>query len=262
MRCGIARAFLRAGRHRHADHPRPHARAGLQRPGRVRHDCRREDSADASRWWPTATSTRPRRRATCCGLHRRRRADDRPRRAGPSLDLSRGRRIFWRRANTWSRPPSIEATSTRWLTEHLHDHYGLYGEESAACARARKHIGWAVRAPARWAKISAQHMNTHGATAKTQLAGADETGSTTSARPTTRCGQPRTKSCLNKKLESNTENESTSRANADEAVRRACPKEACADPRGMERTRCGRNTSAQETDRRLRARQRSKPYFK
>ena len=33
----------------------------------------------------------------------------------------------------------------RWLAEHLHDHYGLYGEASGVRS-ARKHIGWAVRA--------------------------------------------------------------------------------------------------------------------
>ena len=32
----------------------------------------------------------------------------------------------------------------RWLLEHLHDHYGLYGE-FAGVRSARKHIGWAVR---------------------------------------------------------------------------------------------------------------------
>jgi len=33
----------------------------------------------------------------------------------------------------------------RWLTEHLADHYTLYGEETGVRS-ARKHIGWAVRA--------------------------------------------------------------------------------------------------------------------
>ncbi len=33
----------------------------------------------------------------------------------------------------------------RWLVEHLHDHYSLYGEY-AGVRTARKHIGWAVRA--------------------------------------------------------------------------------------------------------------------
>jgi tRNA-dihydrouridine synthase B len=32
----------------------------------------------------------------------------------------------------------------RWLTEHLHDHYALYGEASGVRS-ARKHIGWALR---------------------------------------------------------------------------------------------------------------------
>ncbi|MET0333124.1 MAG: tRNA dihydrouridine synthase DusB [Rhizobacter sp.] len=33
----------------------------------------------------------------------------------------------------------------QWLLEHLHEHYGLYGEY-AGVRTARKHIGWAVRA--------------------------------------------------------------------------------------------------------------------
>jgi tRNA-dihydrouridine synthase B len=33
----------------------------------------------------------------------------------------------------------------RWLLEHLHDHYSLYGE-FAGVRTARKHIGWAVKA--------------------------------------------------------------------------------------------------------------------
>jgi tRNA-dihydrouridine synthase B len=32
----------------------------------------------------------------------------------------------------------------RWLVEHLHEHYGLYGEATGVRS-ARKHIGWAVR---------------------------------------------------------------------------------------------------------------------
>ncbi len=32
----------------------------------------------------------------------------------------------------------------RWLVEHLHDHYALYGEHTGV-RTARKHIGWAVR---------------------------------------------------------------------------------------------------------------------
>src|SRR5205085_29866 len=40
-------------------------------------------------------------------------------------------------------PEVLQAKS--WLLEHLHDHYGLYGE-FAGVRTARKHIGWAVRA--------------------------------------------------------------------------------------------------------------------
>ncbi len=41
-------------------------------------------------------------------------------------------------------PPEVLEVR-RWLIEHLHDHYGLYGEASGVRS-ARKHIGWAVRA--------------------------------------------------------------------------------------------------------------------
>ncbi|MBC7995342.1 MAG: tRNA dihydrouridine synthase DusB [Rhizobacter sp.] len=42
--------------------------------------------------------------------------------------------------------PSPEVQQAkRWLLEHLHEHYGLYGE-FAGVRTARKHIGWAVRA--------------------------------------------------------------------------------------------------------------------
>ena len=45
-----------------------------------------------------------------------------------------------------------------WFTEHLHDHYGLYGELSVMRS-ARKHIGWAVRGlPG--GEAFRQHMNT------------------------------------------------------------------------------------------------------
>ena len=40
-------------------------------------------------------------------------------------------------------PEVVQAKA--WLLEHLHDHYGLYGE-FAGVRSARKHIGWAVRA--------------------------------------------------------------------------------------------------------------------
>ena len=40
-------------------------------------------------------------------------------------------------------PPTRDVQA--WLTEHLHDHYALYGEYTGVRS-ARKHIGWAVRA--------------------------------------------------------------------------------------------------------------------
>ena len=40
-------------------------------------------------------------------------------------------------------PPRV-ADVRRWLVEHLHDHYALYGEHTGV-RTARKHIGWAVR---------------------------------------------------------------------------------------------------------------------
>ncbi|MBQ0944247.1 tRNA dihydrouridine synthase DusB [Ideonella sp. 4Y16] len=42
-------------------------------------------------------------------------------------------------------PPPVTREVQAWLTEHLRDHYGLYGEASGVRS-ARKHIGWAVRA--------------------------------------------------------------------------------------------------------------------
>jgi len=45
-------------------------------------------------------------------------------------------------------PAPEVAQAKRWLLEHLHDHYGLYGWDDAGAGvrSARKHIGWAVRA--------------------------------------------------------------------------------------------------------------------
>jgi tRNA-dihydrouridine synthase B len=40
-------------------------------------------------------------------------------------------------------PPTV-AEAAQWLTEHLHDHYALYGE-FIGVRSARKHIGWALR---------------------------------------------------------------------------------------------------------------------
>jgi tRNA-dihydrouridine synthase B len=48
----------------------------------------------------------------------------------------------------------------QWLVEHLHEHYGLYGE-FAGVRTARKHIGWAVRALPGGEDFRA-HMNTLG----------------------------------------------------------------------------------------------------
>ncbi len=42
-------------------------------------------------------------------------------------------------------PPAPQVRDVQaWLTEHLHDHYALYGEHIGMLT-ARKHIGWAVR---------------------------------------------------------------------------------------------------------------------
>ncbi|MEW6705236.1 MAG: tRNA dihydrouridine synthase DusB [Pseudomonadota bacterium] len=42
-------------------------------------------------------------------------------------------------------PPPEVRQAKQWLVEHLHEHYGLYGEFTGV-RTARKHIGWAVRA--------------------------------------------------------------------------------------------------------------------
>ncbi|MBI5719175.1 MAG: tRNA dihydrouridine synthase DusB [Burkholderiales bacterium] len=42
-------------------------------------------------------------------------------------------------------PPPATREVQRWLSEHLHDHYALYGEFTGVRS-ARKHIGWAVQA--------------------------------------------------------------------------------------------------------------------
>jgi tRNA-dihydrouridine synthase B len=41
-------------------------------------------------------------------------------------------------------PPPATREVQRWLLEHLHDHYALYGDWTGVRS-ARKHIGWAVR---------------------------------------------------------------------------------------------------------------------
>ncbi len=50
------------------------------------------------------------------------------------------------------------ADAKRWLVEHLHDHYSLYGELTGMRS-ARKHLGWAVRALPGGEDFR-QHMNT------------------------------------------------------------------------------------------------------
>jgi len=64
-------------------------------------------------------------------------------------------------------PPATRDVA-RWLTEHLHDHYGLYGEDLGV-RTARKHIGWAVHALPGGPEFRAV-MNTH-ADCRTQMAG-------------------------------------------------------------------------------------------
>jgi tRNA-dihydrouridine synthase B len=56
------------------------------------------------------------------------------------------------------RPQPEVRQAKRWLIEHLHDHYALYGE-FAGVRSARKHIGWALRALPGGASFRA-HMNT------------------------------------------------------------------------------------------------------
>ncbi len=58
-----------------------------------------------------------------------------------------------------------------WLTEHLEDHYGLYGEFTGMLT-ARKHIGWFVR-PLPGGEAFRAHMNTLQSCAA-QLAAVDE----------------------------------------------------------------------------------------
>jgi tRNA-dihydrouridine synthase B len=57
--------------------------------------------------------------------------------------------IFREIAHFLAHGTHLAAPATRdvqtWLTEHLHDHYALYGEFTGVRS-ARKHIGWAVRA--------------------------------------------------------------------------------------------------------------------
>jgi tRNA-dihydrouridine synthase B len=56
------------------------------------------------------------------------------------------------------RTQPLTPQAKQWLVEHLHEHYGLYGE-FAGVRTARKHIGWAVRALPGGEAFRA-HMNT------------------------------------------------------------------------------------------------------
>jgi tRNA-dihydrouridine synthase B len=56
------------------------------------------------------------------------------------------------------RAQPLTQQARQWLIEHLHEHYGLYGE-FAGVRTARKHIGWAVRALPGGEAFRA-HMNT------------------------------------------------------------------------------------------------------
>jgi tRNA-dihydrouridine synthase B len=109
--------------------------------GRIRHRGRREGRAAH----PGGGQRRhrfPAKARARAGAHRRRCADDRPRRAGPAVDLPRDRALPGHRQPKL--PPPATREVQRWLTEHLHDHYALYGERTGVRS-ARKHIGWAVR---------------------------------------------------------------------------------------------------------------------
>src|SRR5690606_38960427 len=56
------------------------------------------------------------------------------------------------------RAQPLTRQAMQWFLEHLHEHYGLYGE-FAGVRTARKHIGWAVRALPGGEAFRA-HMNT------------------------------------------------------------------------------------------------------
>jgi tRNA-dihydrouridine synthase B len=130
----------RERRRRDGHGARPHARAGLRRPRRVRHRGRGEGGA-AIPVVANGDIDSAAEGARGAARHRRRRADDRPRGAGPALDLPRDRALPGHRRCRAAAGARVQ----RWLLEHLHDHYALYGEHTGVRS-ARKHIGWAVRA--------------------------------------------------------------------------------------------------------------------
>ena len=106
----MARAAEAAGIAMVAVHGRTREQ-GYKRPGRVRHRRRGQGGGARFRSSPTATSIRPQKAREVLAAHRRRRDHDRPRRAGPALDLPRDRALPGhrrgsrrRRASPTSRP--------------------------------------------------------------------------------------------------------------------------------------------------------------
>ena len=121
----IARIAEDAGIAMLAVHGRTRA-CGLRGRRRIRDHRRGEGARCASRWSPTATSTRREKAqrvldATGADAHH-----DRPRRAGPAVDLPRDRALpaTGERAAAAAR----RARSRAVLLEHLEDHYAFYGE--------------------------------------------------------------------------------------------------------------------------------------
>ena len=117
----IARIAEDAGIAALAVHGRTRACAFVGR-GRIRHDPRRQGARCAFRSSPTATSIRRSRRSEVLALHRRRCDHDRPRRAGPAVDLSRNRALPRHRnasaaadgrGGAGGHPASISTTTTR-----------------------------------------------------------------------------------------------------------------------------------------------------
>ena len=98
----------------------------------------------------------PREGARRAAPHRRRRDDDRPRRAGPAVDLPRDRALPRHRRARW--PPPRVAEVRGWLLEHLQRPLRALRRATAACAaRASTSAGRCARCPA--ARRSAPRMN-------------------------------------------------------------------------------------------------------
>jgi tRNA-dihydrouridine synthase len=75
-------------------------------------------------------------------------------------------------------PPPRTRDVQGWLTDHLHDHYALYGEFTGVRS-ARKHIGWAVRSlPG-------------GESFRAAMNGIDDCGHSSARSPTTSMGWPK-----------------------------------------------------------------------